>query len=67
MVFLVDVFVFTLSTPIWHIHWRALHIMGDTAVPWFGPMSAIGHQGPQKRPQNDVDDDDTGNTATMDG
>ncbi len=47
----IDVVVFTLSAPVRHIQGHALHlyIMGDATVPWFGPISPIGHQGTQKR------------------
>ncbi len=37
--------------PYWHIQVHALylHIMGDAAGPWFGPIPLIGCQGTQKR------------------
>ncbi len=46
----IDVIVFTLSAPVWHIQGHALHlyIMGDPKVPWFGPIPLIGCQGTQK-------------------
>jgi hypothetical protein len=40
--------------------------MGDAAVPWFGPIPPIGHQGTQKSKQNDVDDDYAGAMALTD-
>jgi hypothetical protein len=47
----IDVIVFTLLAPVWHIQWHALHlyIMGNAAVPWFGPIPLIASQGIQKR------------------
>ncbi len=46
----IDVVVFTPSAPVWHIQGYALHlyIMGDSKVPWFGPIPPIGCQGTQK-------------------
>jgi hypothetical protein len=46
----IDVVVFTPSAPIWHIQGHTLHlyIMGDSKVPWFGPIPPIGCQGTQK-------------------
>ncbi len=39
----IDVAVFTLSAPIWHIQGHALHpyIMVNAAVPWFDPIPPI--------------------------
>jgi hypothetical protein len=47
----IDVVVFTLLAPVWHIQGHALHpyIMVDAAVPWFDPIPLIGCQGTQKR------------------
>ncbi len=55
----IDVVVFTPS-PVWHIQGHALHlyIMGDSKVPWFGPIPPIGCQGTQKA---------TGGTTTARG
>jgi hypothetical protein len=46
----IDVVVFTPLAPVWHMQGHALYlyIMGATAVPWFGPIPPIGHQGTQK-------------------
>ena len=46
----IDVVVFTLLAPVWHIqgHSLYLYIMGDATVPWFGPIIPIGRQGTQK-------------------
>jgi hypothetical protein len=46
----IDVVVFTPSAPVSHIQGHALHlyIMGDSKVPWFGPIPPIGCQGTQK-------------------
>ena len=46
----IDVIIFTLSAPVWHIQWHNLHlyIMGNATVPWFGPIPPIGCQGTQK-------------------
>jgi hypothetical protein len=42
----IDVVVFTLLAPVWHIQGHALHlyIMGDANLPWFGPIPPIGRQ-----------------------
>ncbi len=63
----IDVVVFTPSAPIWHTQGHALHlyIMGDTTVPWFGPIPPIGRR-TQKRLVNDLDDADASALATMD-
>ena len=47
----IDVAVFTPSPLIRHIQGQALYlyIMGNAAVPWFGPIPPIGCQGTQKR------------------
>ena len=46
----IDVIVFTPLAPVSHIQGHSLHIyiMGDTTVPWFGPIPPIGCQGTQK-------------------
>jgi len=64
----IDVVAFIPSASVWNIQWHEfyLYIMGDAAVPWFGPIPPIGHQGTQKSKQNDVDDDYTGATAPTD-
>jgi hypothetical protein len=48
----VDVIIFTLSAPVWHIQGHVLYpyIMVDAAVPWFDPIPPIGRQGTQKQP-----------------
>jgi len=63
----IDVIIFTLSAPVWHIQWHELHlyIMGNANVPWFGQIPPIGRQGTQKQ-RNDLDDDDADATATTD-
>jgi len=64
----IDVIIFTLPAPNWHIQWHELHlyIMGNADVPWFGPIPLIGRQGTQNGQRNDLDDDDVDATATMD-
>ena len=46
----IDVIVFALLAPVWHIQEDLLHlyIMGGAAVPWFGPIPLIGRQGTQE-------------------
>jgi hypothetical protein len=46
----IDVIVFTMLAPVWHIQGHTLHpyIMVDAAVPWFDPIPPIGHQATQK-------------------
>ena len=46
----IDVVVSTPPAPVLHIQGHALHlyIMGNSKVPWFGPIPPIGCQGTQK-------------------
>jgi hypothetical protein len=47
----IDVVIFTPLAPLLHMqgHMLYLYIMGDAAVPWFGPIPPIDCQGTQKQ------------------
>ena len=40
--------------------------MGDTTVPWFGPIFLIDRKEHKNSKQNDLDDEDAGTTAMTD-